>query len=205
MVKPTRIALMVTVMFSAAGAHAQLVELASGPTIQAERPVVMRDFATFPQLSGMAQGLPPSDPLAPDLYRADPKLYARLDFNRNVGLEATLTNPDYLDRIKYLGSGPRLAHGAVIGTGGFNFQLAARLSRSVDEQLGVFSKVGMAALERQHQDGVTSSSGAWLSTGATYKLDRGQTATLEIPIGAMARKTMSGAASGYAARLNLGF
>jgi len=203
-VTPMRIAFFIFALVAAGSARAQLLA-APGPAIAAERPATIRNLVAFPQLSGVAQGLPPDDPLAPYLYQADPKLYARADFNANVAIETTLTNPDYLDRLKYVGNQPRLAQGAVLGAHGLDVQLAARLTLPIDEHVGIFTKTGVAGMGRKSLGAAATSLGPWVSVGVTYKLDNGQTATAEIPLATIARKIMGGVAGGHAARLNLGF
>ena len=86
-----------------------------------------------------------------------------------------------------------------------DLQFAARLTHPIDSRLSVFSKLGMGTLKHQHHIKVTTSSGLWVSMGATYKFDNGQTLTAELPIGAVARETMTGTVFGYTAKLNLGF
>lgn len=200
-------------VFAAGGAHAQRIESAPTPALQAERPAAMRDMPSFSRLYGVVEGLPPADPQAADIYRADPKLTAGFNVNANLAIETTFVNPNHREGLhavagdpgSFLGSGPRLAQGVSLGTGGYDLEAAARLTVPVDDRLSAIGKLGIASSERQHHTGTTNEVGAAASLGATYKLNRTQTLTAEIPLGAIARKEMSGSADGYGARLKFGF
>lgn len=202
--KPIQIAL-IAAWFAASGAQAQLVAPAPGPALLAERPAALPGLPSFPVLVSESVGLPPSDPLAPYVYRTEPKVHGRIDFNPYLGLETTFTNANYVERLHYNEGGPRLATGAPLGIKGYNFDLAARLTVPVDDQLSAFGKLGVAASERQHHTGTVNELGPAAAVGATYKLKNGQTATAEIPLSPMARKALTGAAGGYGAQLKLGF
>lgn len=165
----------------------------------------MRSLQSFPSVYGGAEGLPPSDPLAVDLYRSDPKLHIGVAFNAYLGIEATLTNPNYVQRLTYVGSGPRLAQGVPLGTGGYDFILAPKLTLPVDDPMSAFGKLGVAASERVHRQGSITDIGPAASVGTTYKLKNGQTVTAEIPLSPIERKAISGSTAGYGARLKVGF
>lgn len=189
----------------AGAAHAQLLAPADVPALQAERRTATTSVPTFPVMRGHTQGLAPADPLAADIYRSDPKLFASIDLNPNLGVEATLVNPRYWEGQRYVGGTVRLAQGAPLNVGGFDLQLAARLTVPLTDRLDAFGKVGVARSERQRRDDrMTSTTGA-ASIGTNFKLDNGQTATLEVPLGAVARKALSGVNDGYGAALKVGF
>lgn len=194
-----------TMVFAAGSAHAQFVAPLAAPVLQAERPAPMRNLQTFPSVYGGVEGLPPDDPLALDLYRNDPKLHAGVAFNSFLGIEATLTNPNYVQRLTYVGAGPRLAQGVPLGTGGYDFILAPRLTIPLDDRLSAFGKLGVAASERVHRQGTVTDVGPAASVGTTYQLKNGQTVTAEIPLSPIERKAISGSTAGYGARLKVGF
>lgn len=202
--KTIRIAVLATVL-AAGSVQAQFVAPLQAPTLQAERPVVLRSLPSFPHVYGTSDGLPPADPQAADLYRADPKLHAGFAFNSQWAIEGTLTNPNYVQRLTYLGSGPRLAQGVPLGTGGYDFVLAPRLTVPIDDRLSAFGKLGVAASERVHRQGTITDVGPAASVGTTYQLKNGQTVTAEIPLSPIERKAISGSTAGYGARLKVGF
>jgi hypothetical protein len=203
-VKATQIALIATV-FGAAGAQAQLAPPPAAPVLQAERPATMRSLQAYPRLESVMEGLPPSDPQALDLYRVDPKLLVGFTVNSYLGMEAKITNPNYLERMQFIGLGPRLAQGAPLGVGGYNFDLVGRLTVPIDDRLSGFGKLGVAATERIRRNDSISDIGMAASVGTTYQLKNGQTLTAEVPLGPIERKALSGSPSGYGARLKLGF
>lgn len=192
-------------LLTASSAQAQFVTPPQAPVLQAERPAPMRNLQSFPGVYGESEGLPPSDPLAVDLYRYDPKLHAGVAFSSHFGIEATLTNPNYVQRLTYMGSGPRLAQGVPLGTGGYDFVLAPKLTLPIDDRLSAFGKLGVAASERVHRQDTITDIGPAASVGTTYKLKNGQTVTAEIPLSPLERKAISGSTAGYGARLKVGF
>lgn len=194
-----------TIALAAGSAQAQFVAPLQTPVLQAERPAAMRSLQSFPNVYGTSEGLPPADPLALDLYRSDPKLHIGIAFNSHLGIEATLTNPNYVQRLTYMGSGPRLAQGVPLGTGGYDFILAPKLTLPLDDRLSAFGKLGVAASERVHRQDTITDIGPAASVGTTYKLKNGQTVTAEIPLSPIERKAISGSTAGYGARLKVGF
>lgn len=200
-------------VFAAGGARAQLVGPAPEPAFKADQPALLRNLPSYSRFHGTIEGLAPADPQALDLYRADPKLTAGVDFNPYLGMEATFVNPNHREGLHlvagdlgtFLGNGPRLAQGTPLGTGGYDVDLAARLRVPVDDRLGAFGKLGVGASERVHHTGTTTDVGAAASVGLTYKLNTTQTVTAEVPLGPLERKAMSGATDGYGARLKFGF
>lgn len=202
--KPIRIATLAT-LFATGSAFAQLVAPPQAPVLQAERSVPMRNLDAFPSVYGATEGLAPADPLALDLYRSDPKLHIGVAFSPYLGIEATLTNPNYVQRLTYMGGGPRLAQGVALGTGGYDFILAPRLTLPIDDRLSAFGKLGVAASERVHRQDTLTDIGPAASVGTTYKLKNGQTVTAEIPLSPIERKAISGSTAGYGARLKVGF
>lgn len=193
------------VLLAAGSAQAQLIAPLPTPALQAECPAALRKVPSFPRAYAGGEGLPPADPLALDIFRADPKLVAGVDLNSRLGIETTFTNPNYLEGMHYVGFGPRLAQGIPLGVGGFDLTLATCLNVPVDERLSAFGTLGVGALVRQHHEVSTLDVGPVASVGATYKLNSRQTATAEIPLGAMARKKMSGSTTGLGASVKLGF
>jgi hypothetical protein len=202
--KTIRIAALAS-FFAAGSALAQLVVPPPAPVLQAERLAPMRDLASFPAVYGASEGVAPADPLALDLYRSDPKLHIGVAFSSYLGIEATLTNPNYVQRLTYVGGGPRLAQGVVLGAGGYDFVLAPRLTVPIDDRLSAFGKLGVAASERVHRQDTITDIGPAASVGTTYKLKNGQTVTAEIPLSPIERKAISGSTAGYGARLKVGF
>ena len=202
--KPIHIALSAA-LGVVANAHAQLFEPASVPTLQATTPRAMLELSPARRVYAGSDGLPPADPKAPDYYRADPKLYAGIIFNPYLGIEAKFTNPGYREGLYFVGLGPRQAKPVPLGVGGFDFETVGRLTVPVDDKLSAFGTLGVAAIARQRHYCKTLDIGPAGSVGATYKLNNGQTATAEIPLGAAARKAMSGQSGGIGARLKLGF
>jgi hypothetical protein len=191
---------MAAALFAAGGAQGQLIE----PVPERQPPLRMPARASLPSLPSFyagSQGLAPADPLALDLYRADPKLYAGVDFGAGSSIETRFTPPDYREGLHYIAYGPRLANGIPLGEQGFDLDLVARQSVPVGERLGVFGELGLSATRRQHHEVGTTAIGPAASVGATYKLNSKQTATLEAPLGGTALKTLGG----YGANLKLGF
>lgn len=188
----------------AGGAQAQKVEQPASPTLETGIPAPMLKLSSFPRFYSGSEGLPPADPQAPDYWRADPKLYAGVDFGSNFGVETTFTNPGYQQGLRFRGTGPRLAEGVPMGVGGYDLDLAAKLTLPVDDRLSAFGTLGVSASARNYHDGNTFGVGPLGSLGATYKMNNKQTATVEVPLG-MARKSISGARGGYGASLKLGF
>lgn len=187
-------------LLAAGSAQGQLIE----PRSERQAAIRMPARASLPSLPGFyagSQGLAPADPLALDLFRADPKLYAGVDFGGGFGIETRFVHPDYREGLHYMGYGPRLANGIPLGEQGFDFDLVARQSVPVGEGLGVFGELGLSSARRQHHEVGTTAIGPAASVGATYKLNSKQTATLEAPLGGTALKTLGG----YGANLKLGF
>jgi hypothetical protein len=203
-VKTARLALML-VLFATAGARAQLLEPASDATAKLGRQATERSFPSFPHFYAGSEGSPPADPLALDIYRLAPKLFAGVDLNPTTGIEMTLTNPDHYEGMRFQGFGPRRADSVQVGANGFNFDAVARVTVPVDNQLAVFGKVGVSAAERKKHDGSTLDVGPAASLGATYKLNSRQTATAEVPLGAIARKALTGSAGALGGHVKLGF
>jgi hypothetical protein len=203
-----RIAL-TAILLVAGGAQAQLIAPALQPALQSalqtERPAALRNVPSFPRYVAHGEGLPPADPLALDLYRADPKLFAGVDLNSRLGIEATFNNPNYREGLHYIGFGPRLAQGIPLAVGGFDLNVGARLSVPVDDRIDAFGTLGVATVVRKKHDISTADVGTLASVGATYKVNSRQTATAEIPLGAIARKAMSGSTTGLGASVKLGF
>lgn len=188
------------------------------PALRADAAPRMRSLPAASAFHADSIGLPPADPLAVELYRADPKLVVGFDVNPLFGLEATFVNPLHREGLTYLGSGPRLAQGVPLnfsgprpspgaphGVGGFDLDLAARLTVPLDERWHAFGKLGATVSQRKY--GTTSGTeiAPAASVGATYKLDNGQTLTAEAPLGALARKALSGVSGAGGARVKLGF
>jgi len=203
---------------AAGSAAAQLLPAATDPVLRADPPTTLRSLQPYAPFHARAEGLPPADPNAVESYRADLKLTAGFNVNPNFSLEATFVNPLYQDGLRYIGPGPRLAQGVPLGysgsnpglgmprgVGGYDLDLVAKLAVPIDRRLSAFGKLGVATSERRLRDNTTTEFGTAASVGATYQLTNGQTITAEVPLGAMARKAMTGAADGYGARIKLGF
>ena len=199
-------------------ASAQLLPPPPDPAFQAALPAGPRSLPSASGFYASSIGLPPADPLALELYRADPKLSAGFAFNPNFGIEANFVNPLYSEVPQYLGLGPRLAQGVPLGfsgprptrgaprgVGGFDADLSARLTVPVDDRLSAFGKVGVAATQRKPHAVSTTEFSTAASLGATYQRDNGQTITAEAPLGTAARKALTGAPGGYGGRVKLGF
>lgn len=192
-------------VLAAGSAQAQWVTPLPAPALQAAPSATVRNLPTFPRLEASSQGLGPADPAAPDLYRPDPKLVAAVAFNPIAGVEATFTNRDYVERLTYIGGGPRLAQGVPLAVGGYDLKVAARMVVPVDDRLSGFGRLGMAVSQRDQHKYSTSDIGPAASVGGSYKLGQGQSATVEIPLDPIERRQMSGSKTGYGARLKLGF
>lgn len=201
---PMRIVLFVAV-YAAGSAQAQLLAPTGDVALKAAPRTALPLIRSSPYLDNDSSGLPPGDPQAVYLYRADPKLSASIQFTPAFAVESTLTNPNYSPAPRYVGSGPRLAQGAPLLVGGYDVETAGRLAIPVNDDLSTYGKLGIASSVRQHWQGRTTDVGAAASVGASLKLNQGQTATLEIPISTVSRKTFGGTDGSYGARLRLGF
>lgn len=188
----------------AGSAHGQLLETPASPTLNTPVPSI-RSLPPSSRFHAHSQGLPPADPKAPDHWRADPKLQVGVDLTPNLDLEAKLTNPNYREGKRFIGLGPRLAKGVPLGKDGLDLEVAARASVVVDDQLTAFGATGVMASSRKYPQGTTTGISPVASVGATYKMNRKQTATAEMPLGEMERKKLSGASNGLAGSLTLGF
>ncbi len=192
-------------LFAAGAAHGQLLPSAPAPALKASKPSPIAGLAPATSFYGRSEGLPPADPQAPDIYRADPKLVVGVQVNPVLGIDATMTNPDYKEGLHYRGAGPRDAAAVPLGKRGYDLSTVARASVPVNDRLSTFGTLGVTASVRKHPDGTTIDTGPAASVGANYRVNSKQTATAEVPLGAMERQRMSGAKDGVGARLKLGF
>ncbi|MFP5391703.1 MAG: hypothetical protein ACLGI6_09175 [Gammaproteobacteria bacterium] len=191
-------------LLAAGGAHAQLVEPSPAPILEPGASRGMRPLAPYTPFHAGVEGLPPADPQALDLYRPDLKLHAGVDLGPYLSIESKFTNPGYREGMHFRGPGPRRADPMPLAAEGFDLDLASRVSVPVDERLDAFGTLGMAASVRKLRHGKSTDFGPIGSVGATYKLERGRTATLEVPLRAMTR-TSAGGMPGLGANLTLGF
>jgi len=190
-------------LLAAGAVHAQLVDLAPATTLGAERRAVLGDLPAYPRTYAGGEGMP--DPHRFDLYRADPRLYAGIDFNSRLALETSFTNPDYREGLHYHPPGPPPAGGIQMGVGGFNLNVGARLTVPIDDRLSAFARVALSYQERVRHGVTTSALPADVRVGATYQLNRRQSVTAEVPLTALARKMLMGGAGGPSGVVRLGF
>lgn len=192
-------------VFSARCTHAQMLPAMPGTALQAELPTLMRSVPSASPFYGSIEGLPPADPRAVELYRADPKLWVGADLGANFAIEATLLNPNYRPGLHLLDYGPRLAQGVPLAARGFDLDIALRKTVTIDDRLGAFGTLGVSASKRIIHQKTSSEVGPIASAGFTYKMDNGQTATFEVPFGTMARSVITGKPGKPSAQLKFGF
>jgi opacity protein-like surface antigen len=199
-------------VFVIGSAQAQLLEPASAPTLQAEKPmdqVFGKIQQPFPRSYMSNETAPSIDKLHPN-FRTDPKLVGGFELTPNLGIEAGFSNL-YSQGFHYMDERHADERGGALGNHGIASHLAAKVTVPVDDRLSAYGKLGVAYSVRESagQDKTLRDIdvGPYAGVGAKYKLTDKASLSGEYQFQGDTGKKWSNDtnANGFGAKLKLGF